>query len=156
MDLTVSRIFSVKVPDLVGLGLETAKALIEKSRIRLEGVKEKPSDKNPGTVLAQSLNPGSEIEVNSAIVLTISTKIFKVPNLLGLELESAKQVIEKSGLQLGGVKEQLSGGKQELYLLRISNPDLKLKQTQRLTLLFQQEKRKWVLKNPCGLFPKLL
>ena len=60
VDLTVSRIFSVKVPDLVGLGLETAKALIEKSRIRLEGVKEKPSDKNPGTVLAQSLNPGSE------------------------------------------------------------------------------------------------
>ncbi len=117
VDLRVSKISSVKVPDLAGLGLETAKTLIEKSRLRLEGgVKEKPSNSTPGTVLAQSLTPGSETKVNSAIVLTVSIKVFKVPNLLGLELESAKQVIEKSGLQLGGVREQLSRGNPGIVL----------------------------------------
>lgn len=126
VDLTVSKILSVKVPDLTGLGLEAAKTLIEKSRLRLEGVKEKPSDKTPGTVLAQSLTPGSETEVNSAIVLTVSVKVFKVPNLLGLELESAKQVIEKSGLQLGGVKEQLSGGKPGIVLTQSPKPGLEV------------------------------
>ena len=49
VDLTVSRFLSVKVPDLVGFGLEAAKTLLDKSRLRLEGVKEQPSGKDPGT-----------------------------------------------------------------------------------------------------------
>ncbi|AGF97503.1 protein kinase [Methanosarcina mazei Tuc01] len=107
VDLIISKIISLKVPDFSGLSLEAAKALIEKSRLRLEGVKEKPSDKTPGIVLAQSLPPGSEVSVGTAIVLTVSVAVFKAPNLLGLELESAKQLIDKSGLLPGSIKEQL-------------------------------------------------
>jgi len=154
VDLTISRILSVKVPDLVGLGLETAKALMEKSQVRLEGVKEKPSDKNPGTVLAQSLNPGSEVGVNSAIVLTISTKIFKVPNLLGLELESAKQVIEKSGLQPGGVKEQLSEGKPGVVLTQSLKAGLEVEANSKVDLVVSAGEKEVVLEKPLRPIPE--
>ncbi|MHC1755323.1 MAG: PASTA domain-containing protein [Methanosarcina sp.] len=153
VDLTVSKISSVKVPDFAGLGLETAKTLIEKSRLRLEGVKEKPSDSTPGTVLAQSLTPGSETEVNSAIVLTVSVKVFKVPNLLGLELESAKQVIEKSGLQLGGVREQLSRGNPGIVLAQNPKPGLEVEANSKVDLIVSAGEKEIVLEKPVRSFP---
>ena len=88
VDLIISKIISLKVPDFSGLSLEAAKALIEKSRLRLEGVKEKPSDKTPGIVLAQSLPPGSEVSVDTAIVLTVSVAVFKVRICLDLSLRA--------------------------------------------------------------------
>lgn len=154
VDLTISRLLSVKVPDLVGLGLETAKALLEKSRLRLEGVKEKPSDKNPGTVLAQNLNPDSEVEVNSAIVLTVSTKIYKVPNLLGLEFESAKQVIEKSGIQPGEIKEQLSSGKQGIVLTQSLKPGLEVEANSKVDLVISAGEKEVVPGKPLRTFPE--
>ncbi|UWJ21299.1 hypothetical protein MSMAT_0042 [Methanosarcina mazei TMA] len=153
VDLRVSKISSVKVPDLAGLGLETAKTLIEKSRLRLEGVKEKPSNSTPGTVLAQSLTPGSETKVNSAIVLTVSIKVFKVPNLLGLELESAKQVIEKSGLQLGGVREQLSRGNPGIVLAQNPKPGLEVEANSKVDLIVSAGEKEIVLEKPVQSFP---
>ena len=153
VDLTVSKISSVKVPDLAGLRLEAAKALIEKSRLRLEGVKEKPSDSTSGTVLVQSLTPGSETEVNSAIVLTVSVKVLKVPNLLGLELESAKQVIEKSGLQLGGVREQLSRGNPGIVLAQNPKPGLEVEANSKVDLIISAGEKEIVLEKPVQSFP---
>jgi len=154
VDLTVSRFLSVKVPDLAGLGLEAAKTLLEKSRLRLEGVKEQPSDKAPGIVLAQSLIPGSEVEVNSAIVLTVSTKVYRVPNLLGLELESAKKVIEKSGLQPGGVKEQLSSGKSGVVLAQSLKPGLEVEANSKVDLVVSTGEKDVVLEKPLRTIPE--
>lgn len=148
VDLTVSRLLSVTVPGLVGLGLEAAKVLLENSRLRLEEVKEQASEKDPGTVLAQSLSPGSEVEVNSALVLTVSAKAYKVPNLLGLELESAKKVIEKSGLRLGGVKEQPSSGKSGVVLAQSLKPGLEVEANSKLDLVVSTGEKEVVIEKP--------
>lgn len=154
MDLTVSRFLSVKVPDLVGLGLEASKVLLEKSRLRLEGVKEQPSDKDPGIVLAQSLSPGSEVEVNSAVVLTVSIKVYRVPNLLGLELESAKKVIEKSGLQPGEVKERFSSGKSGIVLAQSLKPGLEVEANSKVDLVVSTGEKEVVIEKPLRTIPE--
>jgi serine/threonine-protein kinase len=154
VDLTVSKILSVKVPDLIGLGLEDAKTLIEKSRLQLEGVKEKTSDKTPGMVLAQSLPPDSEVSVDSAIVLTVSIAISKVPNLLGLELGSAKQVIEKSGLELGAVKEQVSRGKSGVVLTQSLKPGLEVEANSKVDLVVSTGELKVEFEKPLQAFPE--
>ncbi|AKB41511.1 Stk1 family PASTA domain-containing Ser/Thr kinase [Methanosarcina mazei] len=154
VDLTVSRFLSVKVPDLVGLGLEASKVLLEKSRLRLEGVKEQPSDKDPGIVLAQSLSPGSEVEVNSAVVLTVSIKVYRVPNLLGLELESAKKVIEKSGLQPGEVKERFSSGKSGIVLAQSLKPGLEVEANSKVDLVVSTGEKEVVIEKPLRTIPE--
>jgi serine/threonine-protein kinase len=154
VDLTVSKILSVKVPDLIGLGLEDAKTLIEKSRLQLEGIKEKTSDKTPGMVLAQSLPPDSEVSVDSAIVLTVSIAISKVPNLLGLELGSAKQVIEKSGLELGAVKEQVSRGKSGVVLTQSLKPGLEVEAKSKVDLVVSTGELKVEFEKPLQAFPE--
>ena len=98
--------------------------------------------------------PVRKVEVNSAIVLTISTKIFKVPNLLGLELESAKQVIEKSGLQLGGVKEQLSGGKTGVVLTQNLKPGLEVEANSKVDLVVSAGEKEVGPEKPLRTFPE--
>lgn len=154
VDLIISKIISLKVPDFSGLSLEAAKALIEKSRLRLEGVKEKPSDKTPGMVLAQSLPPGSEVSVDTTIVLTVSIAVFKVPNLFGLELESAKQVIDKSGLQLGNVKEQLSSGNSGIVLAQSLKPGNEVEKNSKIDLVVSAGKIGSVIEAPLKTFPE--
>lgn len=154
VDLIISKILSVKVPDFSGLGLEAAKTLLEKSRLKLEGVKEKPSDKTPGTVLAQSLTPGSEVSIDSAIVLTVSTAIVKVPNLLGLELGSAKQVIEKSGLELGSIKEQVSRGKSGIVLTQSLKSGLEVEANSKVDLVVSTGELKAEFEKPLLAFPE--
>lgn len=155
VDLIISKIISLKVPDFSGLSLEAAKALIEKSRLRLEGVKEKPSDKTPGMVLAQSLPPGSEVSVDTAIVLTVSVAVFKVPNLLGLELESAKQVIDKSGLLPGSIKEQLvSSGKPGIVLAQSLKPGAEVEKNSKIDLVVSAGKIGSVIEAPLNTFPE--
>ncbi|AKB17597.1 MULTISPECIES: PASTA domain-containing protein [unclassified Methanosarcina] len=154
VDLTVSRFLSVRVPNLVGLGLEAAKVLLEKSRLQLEGVKEQPSDKDPGIVLTQSLSSGSEVEVDSEIVLTVSAKVYEVPNLLGLELESAKKVIEKSGLQTGRLKKQLSSGKSGVVLTQSLKPGLEVEANAKVDLIVSTGEKNVVLEKPLRTIPE--
>ena len=77
VDLIISRVSSLKVPNLLGLDLESAKKVLEGSGLKLGGVKEQPSDTKPGIVLAQSLKPGSEAEVDDKIFLMVSTDMKK-------------------------------------------------------------------------------
>jgi len=77
VDLIISGVSSLKVPNLLGLDLESAKKVLEESGLKLGGVKEQPSDTKPGIVLAQSLKPGSEAEVDDKIFLMVSTDMKK-------------------------------------------------------------------------------
>ncbi len=77
VDLIISGVSSLKVPNLLGLDLESAKQVLEMSGLKLGGVKEQPSDTKPGIVLAQSLKPGSEAEVDDKIFLMVSTEMKK-------------------------------------------------------------------------------
>ncbi len=77
VDLIISRISSLKVPHLLGLDLESAKRVLDKSGLELGGVKEQPSDTKPGIILAQSLKPGSEAEADAKIFLMVSAKMKK-------------------------------------------------------------------------------
>ncbi|MCO5383771.1 MAG: PASTA domain-containing protein [Methanosarcina barkeri] len=148
VDLIISRIFSVKVPEFVRLELEAAKELIKKSRLKLGTVKEETSGEKPGLVLDQSLSPGSEVNIDSTIALTVSTEPLEVPNLLGLELESAMQVIEKSKLQLGGIKEQLSKGNPGIVLGQSLKSGMEVEENSKLVLSVSVEEIEGVLEKP--------
>ncbi|MCQ1535505.1 PASTA domain-containing protein [Methanosarcina sp. KYL-1] len=142
VDLVISGASPVEVPNLLGLELESAKQALEKTRLRLGGVREQPSEGKAGVVLAQSLRAGSKVDADSSLVLVVSSDVLSVPNLLGLELESAKQVLEKSLLQLGGVREQPSEGKAGVVLAQSLKPGTEAKVNSRIMLVVSTEIKK--------------
>jgi len=62
-------------------------------------------ESGPGTVLAQSLEPGYQNK-EQTVVLTVSGRVVTMPDLTGLTVEGAQALIEAEGLANGTVNEE--------------------------------------------------
>jgi beta-lactam-binding protein with PASTA domain len=81
-------------------------------RPRLEG--ERPSDSFPrGTVIWQDPPPGTILEPNSAVQLTISAgpTLVAVPDVVGMNLPQAAEIFAAAGVRFGQV-DTVDGGKE--------------------------------------------
>ncbi|MCX7904208.1 MAG: Stk1 family PASTA domain-containing Ser/Thr kinase [Caloramator sp.] len=98
----------VIVPDLKGLDLTYAETLLRNNKLNLGNIDKQYSDEiQKGYIIDQNPLSGTEVKEGTAIDLIISEgpqiRIVKVPNLLGMSLEQAKQTLKLSGLNLGTV-----------------------------------------------------
>ena len=108
VDLTVSRLKEVKVPGLVGMDKDNATETIVASNLTVGEITEELSDLPPGTVIGQSITAETIVPIGTAIDLTIALETVKVPNLVGMDKDSATEVITLSKLVLGEMAEKLS------------------------------------------------
>ncbi|MCT8976875.1 Stk1 family PASTA domain-containing Ser/Thr kinase [Clostridium sp. CX1] len=93
------------VPNIVGMKQEDAKRLVEEKKLKFVAVVKEKSDKPEGTVLRTYPEEGTKVKVNSEVRVNISggQDTLGVPNLVGVDLETAKDIITSSGLKLGNV-----------------------------------------------------
>jgi beta-lactam-binding protein with PASTA domain len=91
------------VPDLTGLTLEEARALLEKENVRVR-VRRTPSDGPVGEVLEQSPAAGTRLSPDTVAVLTVSGRSpperVTVPSVEGLQAGEAASILRRAGLQL--------------------------------------------------------
>lgn len=93
------------VPNIVGMNQEDAKKLVEEKKLKFVAVAKEKSDKPEGTVLRTYPEPGTKVKVNSEVRVNISSgqEQLGVPNLVGVDLEQAKDIIISSGLNIGSI-----------------------------------------------------
>jgi serine/threonine-protein kinase len=102
---------SPRVPDLVGLSLDSARTRLEQLGY---AVRANPPIPHPtiaeGVVIAQSPSPGTEDPSGSAVTLTISAgnRRTTVPGLIGLPREDAESLLTQAGLAAGEIEERPS------------------------------------------------
>ncbi|MCS6795582.1 MAG: PASTA domain-containing protein [Raineya sp.] len=103
----------VKVPDLRGMSYQMAMAKIRTLQLEVGAIRFKP-DIAADAILGQEidgkpLKPGEYVTVGTRIDLVIGSGVgdeeFDVPELEGLTLEEAKEILEANNLQLGHVTE---------------------------------------------------
>jgi beta-lactam-binding protein with PASTA domain len=103
----------VKMPDLKGMSYQMAMAKIRTLQLEVGAIRFKP-DIAADAVLGQEiegkpLKPGEYVTVGTRIDLVIGSGVgdeeFDVPELEGLTLEEAKEILEANNLQLGHVTE---------------------------------------------------
>ena len=97
----------VKMPSLVGLALDDAKARLESAKLVLGKVSEDASPTvKAGGVVAQSVAEGSEARVGSAIDLVVSKgpATISVPGVVGRSLARAKEDLQKAGFTVGNLR----------------------------------------------------
>ena len=93
----------VEVPELVGLTQEEAEEEIESAKLRLGDIATEPSDEfEPGIVISQSPEPGSEADVRSTVDLVVSggPEAVTVPSVIGQSEETATDEIEAADLEV--------------------------------------------------------
>jgi beta-lactam-binding protein with PASTA domain len=88
------------VPDLVGRPLAEARQVLENADliVRVRGVE---SERPPDVVLRMAPAPGTEVDVNSVVVLTVSRGVQRVavPDVEGLTAAEAAGVLREAGLE---------------------------------------------------------
>ena len=103
VDLVVSKgIEMTIVPvEVVGKSREEAAVLLAESKLRIAS--EVPRDGNipPGTVLAISPAPGSQVRAGSDVVLTVASGQVQVPDVRNRTREQAVAELQKAGFSVG-------------------------------------------------------
>jgi beta-lactam-binding protein with PASTA domain len=91
------------VPELAGLEVIAAEQALADAGLTLGNQTQKANDKaKAGTILAQSPEPGKEVDDGSAVSVVVATSSGRaeVPDVLGKTLEEANELISKAGFSL--------------------------------------------------------
>lgn len=106
------------VPALAGKSFEDAVLALQTANLRVGAV----TGPESGEREVESSEPAAQSLVlpNSAVSLTLVASGIEVPKLVGLRFAKAKQVIDKSGLQLGKVRDRYASYGASLVILEQS------------------------------------
>lgn len=109
--LTVSKgIELIRVPQIIGLAQRDAQILLMRSGLILGSVTTRDdSDAQPGTVLWQSVSQSAQVQRESVIDIIVSNGGGKtVPNLIGLTVTEAEELLFNNGFAVGSIIERAS------------------------------------------------
>ena len=96
------------VPDVVGMAVARAAARLEELGFTISEIESLRTPNVPvGRVMAVRPMAGTEVDRGSTIILAVAAPVgkFPMPNLLGVDLETASGIVASQGLVLGGVRE---------------------------------------------------
>ncbi len=111
MPLYVYHGGTVTVPDVSGLQFEDAKQKInDAGLVAIQGEKILDNEHAPGTVLTQNPHPNAVVKYDRHIYLTTcgGELLVAVPALRGRSLRDARFALERNGLKLGNVDNEVS------------------------------------------------
>lgn len=102
----------VEIPNLIGLDRESAIQRINEAGPTVGTITERKSLTTPGFVIEQSPEPYAMAPKGTKVDLVISrVSLAKVPNLIGMGLKNASELIKNAGLTVGEVVERESASK---------------------------------------------
>jgi beta-lactam-binding protein with PASTA domain len=90
----------VRVPSIIALTLEKARTRIEEGGLVLEVGERRESDQPAGTVLAQQPRAGTQVAPGSRVRAVLAkVPLLRVPSLIGLSQQAAKEKVQRLGLK---------------------------------------------------------
>ncbi|KRQ86930.1 Serine/threonine-protein kinase PrkC [Caloramator mitchellensis] len=100
---------TVKVPEIKGFDISYAENILKKYKLEIGSIEKQYSDTVPkGIIMSQSPNTDMEVKEGTSVDIIISDgpeiKVVKVPNIVGMPLEQAKNALKTAGLNLGMIK----------------------------------------------------
>lgn len=125
--VTPSQPQTVRVPQYVGLTLERAVGRMPNDRLVPGNISEINSDNPPGIVVTQFPDAGTPVDPGTEISLEVSigpTEEFpvSVPNLIGLTLQQAAEILRGAELFVGTIAEQISDEREGIIISQSPNP----------------------------------
>lgn len=107
---SIVDVFLPKVPSVLGLSVQGARQRLEEHGLRLGRVRQEPSDNPPGIVFRQNPEAGQQATVSTRVDVWVSGTADepispRVPSVLGLSVERARQRLEEHGFRLGSVRQ---------------------------------------------------
>lgn len=104
----------VPVPDVRGLDVKRAVAILKDARLSARMERVETTEAEPGTVLKQSLKPGSQVGINETVLLVYAVAHqdgaaagdIVLPDFTGSPIQKVEVFLKEAGLVLGPVHEK--------------------------------------------------
>ncbi len=117
IDLTISKINYVEMPNIVGLDIDSGEEVLIKNQLEMGVISEQSSKSTSGTILIQSIEAGTTTLIGTPVDIVIAAReTVKVPGLLGKKLDMAKYLIRSAKLKPGNIIKQVSTKKADIVL----------------------------------------
>ncbi|MCL7475413.1 MAG: DUF4332 domain-containing protein [ANME-2 cluster archaeon] len=117
IDITISRILTVEMPNLVGMDIGSAKDVLASIQLEMGEITELSSESSPGIVLKQSIEAGTMVLIGTSVDVTVAAKEnVKVPDLIGKTLDMAVYLLRTAKLVKGSVTKKTSTEKPDTVL----------------------------------------
>ena len=100
----------IVVPELFGMTQEEAADALQSVELTVGPVEERFSEEPAGTVIAQSPEPGVELEAGSEVSLVLSkgVELFPMPDFTEMKESEAIQALGAAGYKVGGINREFS------------------------------------------------
>ncbi len=135
-----------EVPNLLGLMQDYAKYQITSKRFTVGEISYEGTDRvEPGIVLSQIPSPFSLASPGSPVDITVAestVKLTKVPNLIGLSLEEAEEVLKSINLKKGKVTKRKSESPPNTVISQSIKADEEVEIATMIDLVVAKEKEK--------------
>lgn len=128
--LTVSRGQEmIKIPYLIGVDFEKGESIIKRHGLIIESIDSVFSDSLVrGKIVATNPGFNTEVKDGSSIKLVVSKGfIQKMPNLIGMKMNEAKDILRKLGLAVGEIKEVQASGTSGNIIVQSPTPEQTVK-----------------------------
>jgi len=121
VDLEIAEPVRVRVPEVVGRDEAEARAMVEAAELTVGEVQHQESAATPGTVLTQSLNPGTQVQIGTPVNLLVAViETVPVPGVVGTPVEEARRVLVAGRLAAGSEELRESRSEEEGTVLEQS------------------------------------
>ncbi len=102
VNVTISAgLEQVTVPQLIALtSIEAVRIALEDANLQLGAIKERNSPQPAGYVLAQDPEEGTQVDAGSAIDITVSSGLVKVPTVTGISEAQARSDLAQAGFDV--------------------------------------------------------
>jgi serine/threonine-protein kinase len=126
----------VTVPDLTGMNINDASKLLSNVGLEYNIDKKYSQNTQSGTITAQSPTKSNIVKKGTSITLQVAQEnnSSNVPDLTGINIENAKNILVKAGLRFKVVKVYFGIAKRDLVVEQIPAPNTILKKDDLITL----------------------
>jgi len=114
----------ISVPNLLGLDRQSAVDKLSLQGLFARVVQKENPKETPDTVIDQSPEPGKQLPEGSTVEIWVATRpgAVEVPNLVGIPLDKAQEILNTVGLRVGTLVNRPSQEMEQGYVLKQEPP----------------------------------
>ncbi len=129
----------VPVPNIIGMDVQGGQFKLQQSHLKMKISENRKfsSTIEKDKILLQSPAPGTKTKANSSIkvILSNGTRIFSVPNLMGLSMRRAQIMLHTNGLDIGRVALAYFNSDKDIIIAQEPPPGIDVLRSSRINLL---------------------
>jgi len=126
----------IEMPNVVGERFEKAKVVLADKGLSVSTSEKQTGEKPPGTVVGQKPEPGTKMKKGDRVDLILAVRtVIKMPNVIGKQIEEAKEALQEAGLAVPAMKPIKTNEKSPgIVLNQTPKPDAEVEPVQKVVL----------------------